>query len=177
MLVTQNHPRARRTKRNRTDIKPQERESTCTYYLRPIPLSVIGDRAHGEKGINGVRTEDTGPTTKPELNELVSIASQRGVTLTCKYMKEAVKYSDHKMYRKLKIGTDIGKLKILPLNGGKFYSKSYAGGGIEYPLPTDENKNEVRLKKWEGSYSYCFNKALRHHVGRTRAWEQGKSYP
>ena len=27
-------------------------------YLQAIPLSVIGDRAHGEKSINGVRAEE-----------------------------------------------------------------------------------------------------------------------
>ena len=87
-------------------------------YLRPIPLSVIGDRAHGEKSINGVKTIEKGPATKDELNDLVDTASQRGVTLTCKDMRAALAYFDHKMYKKLKIGTDIGKLKILPLNGG-----------------------------------------------------------
>lgn len=99
-------------------------------YLRPIPLSVIGDRAHGELSINGVKIDEKGPKTKRALNDLVDIASQRGVTLTCKDVKEALKYSDH---RKLPIKTNIGKLKILPLNGGKFYSKCFAGDGVEFP--------------------------------------------
>ena len=71
--------------------------------------------------------------TKDALNHLVDTASQKGITLTCKEMKSALLYSDHKMYKKLKIGTDIRKLKILPTNGGKFYSSSYAGSGIEFP--------------------------------------------
>ena len=91
-------------------------------------------------------------------------------------MREAVKYSDHPMYRKLKIGTDIGKLKILPLNGGTFYSRQYAGGGIEFPLPTDENKHQVDLEGWEDNYSY-YNKALRHHIGRARVWVKGGRCP
>ena len=106
-------------------------------YLQSIPLSVIGDRAHGEKSINGVRVVEKGPMTKDALNHIVDTASQKGITLTCKEMKSALLYSDHKMYKKLKIGTDIGKLKILPTNGGKFYSSSYAGSGIEFPLPTE----------------------------------------
>ena len=142
-------------------------------YLRPIPLSVIGDRAHGEKSTNGVKATDKGPATKQGLNNLVEIASQRGVTLTCKDMKDAVTYSDHKMYKKLKIGTDIGKLKILPLNGGTFYSRCYAGGGIEFPSPTDQNSHKVDLDTWEDNYCYYFNKALRHHIGRTQVWERG----
>ena len=93
-------------------------------YLRPIPLSVIGDRAHGEKGVNGVKTTEMGPATKDELDDLVDTASQTGATLTCKDMKSVLAYSDHKMYKKLKLGTGIGKLKILPLNGGTFYSKT-----------------------------------------------------
>ena len=88
-------------------------------YLQSIPLSVIGDRAHGEKSINGVKVVEKGPMTKNALNHVVDTASQKGVTLTCKEMKSALLYSDHKMYKKLKVGTDIGKLKILPVNGGK----------------------------------------------------------
>jgi len=122
-------------------------------YLRPIPLSVIGDRAHGEKSINGVKATEKGPATKDELNDLVETASRRGVTLTCKDMRSALAYSDHKMYKKLKIGTDIGKLKILPLNGGTFYSSNYAGGGIEFPLPTDDDEKRVELETWERNYS------------------------
>ena len=80
---------------------------------------------------------EKGPMTKDALNHIVDTASQKGITLTCKEMKSALLYSDHKMYKKLKIGTDIGKLKILPTNGGKFYSSSYAGSGIEFPLPTE----------------------------------------
>ena len=129
-------------------------------YLRPIPLSVIGDRAHGDLNINGVKIDEKGPKTKKALNDLVDIASRRGVTLTCKDMKEALKYSDHKMYKKPPIKTDIGKSKILPLNGGKFYSKCFAGG--EFPLPTDENPNVVEVEGWEDNYSYYFNKALPH---------------
>ena len=34
-------------------------------YLQSIPLSVIGDRAYGEKSINGVRAVEKGPMTKP----------------------------------------------------------------------------------------------------------------
>ena len=122
-------------------------------YLQSIPLSVIGDRAYGEKSINGVRAVEKGPMTKTELNKIVDAASQKGITLTCKEMKSAMSYSDHKMYKKLKIGTDIGKLKILPVNGGKFYSNSYAGHGIEYPLPTESNANRVYLENWENNYS------------------------
>ena len=59
---------------------------------------MIGDRAHGEKSINGVKTIEKGPATKDELNDLVDTASQRGVTLTCKDMRAALAYSDHKMY-------------------------------------------------------------------------------
>ena len=146
-------------------------------FLRPIPLSVIGDRAHGELSINGVRIDEKGPKTKNALNDLVDVASQSGVTMTYKDMKEALKYSNHKMYKKLQIKTNIGKLKILPLNGGKFYSESFAGGGVEFPLPTDENPNVVELDKWEHSYSYYFNKALRHHVGRERVKERAGNFP
>ena len=56
-------------------------------YLQSIPLSVIGDRAHGEKSINGVNVVEKGPLTKDELNHIVDIASQKGITLTCKEMK------------------------------------------------------------------------------------------
>ena len=141
-------------------------------YLQSIPLSVIGDRAHGEKSINGVKAVETGPMTKSELNQVVDMASQKGITLTCKEMKSAILYSDHKMYKKLKVGTDIGKLKILPVNGGKFYSSGYAGSGIEFPLPTETHENRVYLEKWENNYSYYFNKALRHHIGRKDVWEK-----
>ena len=118
-------------------------------YLQSIPLSVIGDRAHGEKSINGMNVVEKGPLTKDELNHIVDIASQKGITLTCKE-----------------------KLKILPVNGGTFWSSSYAGGGIEYPLPTETHRNRVYLKKWENDYSYYFNKALRHHIGRKEVWEK-----
>ena len=141
-------------------------------YLQAIPLSVIGDRAHGEKSINGVRSDEKGPMTKGELNQIVDTASQKGVTMTCKEMKSAMAYSDHKMYKKLRIGTDIGKLKILPVNGGKFYSSGYAGHGVEYPLPMESNENRVQLENWEKTYSYYFNKALRHHIGRKDVWER-----
>ena len=112
-------------------------------YLQAIPLSVIGDRAHGEKSINGVRAEEKGPKSKDELNDIVDTASQRGITVTCKEMKSAVPYSDHRMYKKLNIGTDIGKLKILPVNGGKFYSERFVGPGVEYPLPTESRANRL----------------------------------
>ena len=118
-------------------------------YLQAIPLSVIGDRAHGEKSINGVRAEEKGPRTKGELNDIVDTASQRGITITCKEMKSAVPYSDHRMYKKLSIGTDIGKLKILPVNGGKFYSERFVGPGVEYPLPTESRDNRVFMEDWE----------------------------
>ena len=66
-------------------------------YLQAIPLSVIGDRAHGEKSINGVRADEKGPRSKDELNRIVDTASQKGITMTCKEMKSAVPYSDNKM--------------------------------------------------------------------------------
>ena len=60
------------------------------------------------------------------------------------------------MYKKLMVGTDIGKLKILPVNGGKFYSSGgkfyssgYAGHGAEYALPTESNPNRVHMENWE----------------------------
>ena len=81
------------------------------------------------------------------------------------------------MYRKLPIKTNIGKLNILPVNRGKFYSKHVAGGGIEYPLPTDVNKNTVELSPWEDSYSYYFNRALRHFIGNKRVRAHGNNYP
>ena len=56
-------------------------------YLQSIPLSVIGDRAHGEKSINGVRVVDKGPMTKDALNHIVDTASQKGLNLTCKEME------------------------------------------------------------------------------------------
>jgi len=118
-------------------------------YLQAIPLSVIGDRAHGEKSINGVKAEEKGPMTKDELNHIVDTASQKGITMTCKDMRSAMALSDNKMYKKLKIGTDIGKLKILPVNGGKFYSSGYAGHGAEYALPTESNPNRVHMENWE----------------------------
>ena len=67
-------------------------------FLRPIPLSVISDRAHGELSINGVKIGEKGPATRDALSRLVDIASQKGVTMTCKDVIEAGKYSDHKMY-------------------------------------------------------------------------------
>ena len=143
-------------------------------YLQSIPLSVIGDRAHGEKSINGVKADEKGPMTKGELNQIVDTASQKGITITCKEMRSAMAHSDHKMYKKLMIGTDIGKLKILPVNGGKFYSNGYAGHGVEFPLPTESNANRVHLENWENNYSYYFNKALRHHIGRKDVWEKTK---
>ena len=119
-------------------------------YLQAIPLSVIGDRAHGEKSINGIRAEEKGPKSKDELNDIVDTASQRGITMTCKEMKSAVPYSDNRMYKKLNIGTDIGKLKILPVNGGKFYSESFVGSGVEYPLPTESKANRVfMVSSWQ----------------------------
>ena len=141
-------------------------------YLQAIPLSVIGDRAHGEKSINGVRADEKGPKSKDELNNIVDMASQRGITMTCNEMKSAVPYSDNKMYKKLNICTDIGKLKILPVNGGKFYSQSFVGSGVEYPLPTEFNANRIFMEGWEKTYSYYFNKALRHHIGRKEVWEK-----
>ena len=141
-------------------------------YLQAIPMSVIGDRAHGEKSINGVRADEKGPMTKSELNHIVDTASQKGITLTCREMRSAMAYSDNKMYKKLAIGTNIGKLKILPVNGGKFYSSCYAGSGVEYPLPTETNSHQVYLEGWEKTYSYYFNKALRHHIGRKEVWEK-----
>ena len=141
-------------------------------YLQAIPLSVIGDRAHGEKSINGVRAEEKGPRSKGELNDIVDTASQRGITMTCKEMKSAVPYSDHRMYKKLNIGSDIGKLKILPVNGGKFYSERFVGPGVEYPLPTESRANRVFMEDWEKTYSYYFNKALRHHIRRREVWER-----
>ena len=141
-------------------------------YLRAILLSVIGDRAHGEKSINGVRTDERGPATKGQLNNIVDTACQKVVVTTCKEMKSALTYSDHRMYKKLNIGTDIGKLKILPVNGGTFYSSGYAGHGVEYSLPTESNSNQVFLEGWEKTYSYYFNKALRHHIGRREVWER-----
>lgn len=66
---------------------------------------------------------------------------------------EAGKYTEHKMYRKLTIKTSIGKLKILPMNGGKFYSKHFVGEGVEYPLPTDVNPHTVELNSWEEAYT------------------------
>ena len=77
-------------------------------FLRPIPPSVIGDRAHGQLSINGVRIGEKGPATKDELKDLVNIAGQKGITMTCKDVMEAGKLSDHKMYRKIPIKTDIG---------------------------------------------------------------------
>ena len=145
-------------------------------FLRPLPLSVIGDRAHGELSINGVKIDEKGHATRNALNQPVDIASQRGITMTCKDVIEAGKYSDHKMYRKLPVKTSVGKLKILPLKGGKFYSKNFAGAGVEFPLPTDENTNQVILDKWEDGYSYYFNTALRHHVGKERVREKGIQY-
>ena len=141
-------------------------------YLQAIPFSVIGDRAHGEKSINGVRADEKGPKSKDELNNIVDTASQRGITMICKEMKSAVPYSDHRMYKKLNIGTDIGKLKILPVNGGKFYSERFVGPGVEYPLPTESRANRVFMADWEKTYSYYFNKALRHHIGRKEVWEK-----
>ena len=141
-------------------------------YLQAIPLSVIGDRAHGEKSINGVRADEVGPKTKSALNDVVDTASQRGITLTCKEMRAAIPYSENMMYRKLSIGTDIGKLKILPVNGGKFYSERYMGSGVEFALPTENNPNRIFMEPWEKTYSYYFNKALRHHVGRREVWEK-----
>jgi hypothetical protein len=47
-------------------------------YLRAIMLSVIGDRAHGEKSINGVRADERGPATKSQLNNIVDTACQKG---------------------------------------------------------------------------------------------------
>ena len=134
---------------------------------------MIGDRAHGEKSIDGVKAEEKGPMSKDELNNIVDKASQKGITImTCAEMRSAVLYSDNKMYKKLAIGTDIGKLKILPVNGGKFYSGCYAGSGVEYPLPTESNANRVYMEGWEKTCSYYFNKALRHHIGRKEVWEK-----
>ena len=67
-------------------------------YLQAIPLSVIGDRAHGEKSINGVKAEEKGPMIKDELNHIVDTASQKGITLTCKEMRSAMALSDNKMH-------------------------------------------------------------------------------
>ena len=53
-------------------------------FPQPIPLSVIGDRAHGELSINGVMIDEKGPATREALNQLVDIASESGITMTCK---------------------------------------------------------------------------------------------
>ena len=58
-----------------TNYKATRKESTCT--SSPIPLSGIGDRAHGEKSISGVRAVEKGPMTKTELNKIVDAASQK----------------------------------------------------------------------------------------------------
>ena len=143
-------------------------------YLRAIPLSVIGDRAHGEKSTNGVRADERGPTTKDQLNHIVDTASQKGIVTTCKEMRSALTYSDHRMYKKLAIGTDIGKLKILPVNGARSTAADTPDmrHGVEYPLPTESNSNHVMLEGWEKTYSCYFNKALRHHIGRKEVWER-----
>ena len=79
---------------------------------------------------------------------------------------------DHRMYSKLPVKTSIGKLKFLQV-----LLKNFAGGGVEFPLPTDESKNEVVLDKWENSYSYYFNRALRHFVGKEKVKDKGNYYP
>jgi len=85
--------------------------------------------------------------------------------MTCKEMKSAMTYSDHKMYKKLMIGTDIGKLKILPVNGGKFYSNGYAGHGVEYPLPTESNANRVHLENCLDTPNLSFGQRfVKRHV-------------
>ena len=136
-------------------------------FLRPLPLSVIGDRAHGELSINGVKIGEKGHATRNALDQPVDIASQRGITMTCKDVIEAGKYSDHKMYRKLPVKTSVGKLKILPLNGGKFYSKNFAGAGVEFPLPTDENTNQVILE-YPGQVGRWLQLLLQHSTTTSR---------
>ena len=70
---------------------------------------------------------------------LVEFASHRGSTLTCREVREAVKYSEHKMYKKIPLQTNIGKLKIMPMNGVEFYAKRFVGGGVKFELPTEDD--------------------------------------
>ena len=77
-------------------------------YLQAIPLSVIGDRAHGEKSINGVRADEKGPRSKDELNKIVDTASQKGITVTCKEMKSALDTPTTKCTRSSTLAPTLG---------------------------------------------------------------------
>ena len=71
------------------------------------------------------------PKTQSQGANFVGSRSQRGITLSCKEVMAAGKYSEHKMYCKLPVKTKTGKPKILPVNGGKFYSKHIVGEGVD----------------------------------------------
>lgn len=71
------------------------------------------------------------PKTQSQGANFVGSRGQRGITLSCKEVMAAGKYSEHKMYCKLPVKTNTGKPKILPVNGGKFYSKNIVGEGVD----------------------------------------------
>ena len=144
-------------------------------FLRPIPLSVISDRAHGELSINGVKIGEKGPATRDALSRLVDIASQKGVTMTCKDVIEAGKYSDHKMYKKLPVKTSIGKLKVLPLNGGKFYSKKL----LVQELNFSSQRMRIPTKSsWRHGRKATTTTSTKHYTTSRRQGEgQGEGSP
>ena len=44
---------------------------------------------------------------------------------------------------------------------------------LEWNIPADrDHSHQVYLEGWEKTYSYYFNKALRHHIGRKEVWEK-----
>ena len=96
----------------------------------------------------------------------------------CKEVMEAGKYSKHKMYRKLPVKTMQHRKVEGPANEQRqvLYSKNFVGGGVEYLLPTDVDPNTVELSPWEDSYSYYFNRALRHFAGKDRFKAGGNFY-
>ena len=94
-------------------------------FLRPIPLSVIGDPAHGELSINGVRIGDKGPPTKVALNNLVEIASQKGIVCGAPDVPQTPNQNQH---RKVEYPTNERRQILLQGFRGRRYRVPIAHG-------------------------------------------------
>ena len=143
--------------------------------LQAIPLSVIGDRAHGEKSINGVRSDEKGPMTKDELNQIVDTASQKGIVIDLQgdeigddilRPQDVQEAHDRYRHREAQDPTSQRRHSSTPVDMLDMELNTHCRRN---PMRTD-----VQLENWEKTYSYYFNKALRHHIGRKEVWERTK---
>ena len=67
-------------------------------------------------------------------------------------MKSALLYSDHKMYRKLRIGTDIGKLKIFLTDQGRHILLQQLRGRRDWISIADRNPSKPSLLREVGEW-------------------------